>query len=110
EGKALEADRRAEALRMSFYTGPNELDVIPMRLSVSLGPGMLIDTDMERLVRHDILTVLTHAPDLRPALIAAYQAASPEGQRFLAQAVEEIEPEFAPDLRSRGLPRPDNKE
>jgi hypothetical protein len=105
------SDRRlVEALRMSFYTGPNELDVIAMRLSVSLRAGMLVDTDMERLVRHDVFTVLTHAPDLRPALIAAYRQASSQGRRFLEAAVEEIDPRFVPELRSDGVAQPGNKE
>jgi hypothetical protein len=102
--------RAAEALRMSFYTGPNNLDVMAMRLSVSLRAGMLVDTDMERLVRHDVLTVLTHAPALRPALIAAYRQASPAGKHFLAAAVEEIDPRFLPELQSDAAAAPGSRE
>jgi hypothetical protein len=93
--------RATEALRLAYYTGPNEVDLIPQRLLVSVHPEMLADGDIQRLVRHDIRTILTHAANLKPAILAAYQHASPAGKSFLTAAVEEVDPGFVEELLSR---------
>jgi hypothetical protein len=92
--------RAVEALRMSFYTGQNEVELIPRRLRVSVQPDMLADADIRRLASHDVRTVLTNAPNVKPAIIAAYQQASPEGRRFLEEAVGEVDAEFVRELES----------
>jgi hypothetical protein len=92
--------RAVEALRLSFYTGPNEVELIPRRLFVSVQPDMLADPDIERLVRHDIRVALTHAPNIKPAVLAAYRQASPQGKRLLVEAVAEVDAEFVRELQS----------
>jgi hypothetical protein len=92
--------RAVEALRMSFYTGPNEIELIPRRLLVSVQPDMLADPDIERLVRHDIRVALTHAPNVKPAIIAAYRHASPQGKRLLEAAIAEVDADFVHELQS----------
>jgi hypothetical protein len=89
-----------EALRLAYYTGPNEVDLIPQRLLVFVQADMLADADIRRLVRHDIRTILTHAPNMKPAISAAYRQASAEGRRFFAAEVEEVDAAFAAQLQS----------
>jgi hypothetical protein len=92
--------RAVEALRMSFYTGPNEIDLIPRRLLATAQPDMLADADIRRLASHDIQTVLTYAPNVKPAIVAAYRHASPEGRTFLETAVAEVDAAFVRELQS----------
>jgi hypothetical protein len=92
--------RAVEALRMSFYTGFNEVDLIPQRLLVSSQSEMLADADIERLVRHDVELALTAAPTMKPAILAAYRQAPPDGRRFLETAVADVDPGFVPELQS----------
>ena len=42
--------------------------------------------------RRDISVVLTRAPALRPALVAAFRSASPQSKLFAERAVAEIDP------------------
>jgi hypothetical protein len=92
-------------LKMSYYTAPNELALFPLRLNVSLyAKGVIDDAEFQHMVRRDIGDILTRAPALKPALVAAYRSALPEGKVF-AERVSEIDPSisasYAPDIRER---------
>src|SRR6266849_3326451 len=67
-------------LKMSYYTAPNELALLPLRLNVSLHAKEVIDdAELQDMVRRDISVILTRAPALKPALVAAYRSALPQG-------------------------------
>jgi hypothetical protein len=62
-------------LKMSYYTAPNELALLPLRLNVSLhAKGVIDDAELQDMVRRDISVILTRAPALKPALVAAYRS------------------------------------
>jgi hypothetical protein len=92
--------RAAAALKMSFYTGPNEASLIPNRLLVAVRFEALADDEVKLLVRHEVGTIITRRPELKPSIAAAYDDAPPEGKRFLESVVGEVEPNFLPVLRS----------
>ena len=88
------------ALRMSYYTGANETELIPLRLLLAVNSEGLIENDLQQLVRHDIRTIITRKPELKPAISAAYRDAPALGQRFLEDTLKQIDPAMLDKLRT----------
>jgi hypothetical protein len=66
--------------RACCSTVPNELGLFPLRLNVSLhAKGIIDDAELQDMVRRDISVILTCAPALKSALVAAYKSALPPG-------------------------------
>ena len=55
---------------------------------------MISDSDFQQLVRHDLRTIITRKPEMKSAIVNAYQYALPEGQQFVRDALKELDPEF----------------
>ena len=88
-------------LKMSYYTAPNELALLPLRLNVSLhAKGMIDDAELQDMVRRDISVILTRAPALKPALVAAYRSALPQGKVFAERVISEIDPGYLGVVRA----------
>jgi hypothetical protein len=88
-------------LKMSYYTAPNELALFPLRLNVSLHTKEVIDdTELQDMVRRDISVILTRAPALKPALVAAYRLALPQGKAFAERVISEIDPSYLGFVRA----------
>jgi hypothetical protein len=89
-------------LKMSYYTAPNELALVPLRLNVSLhAKGLIEDTEIQDIVRRDISVILTRAPAVRPALVAAYNSAPPQARIFAERVIAEIDPGYLRVVRAR---------
>ena len=87
----------AEALKMSYYTGPSELQLIPLRLLVTVQLDKLDDSELQLLAQRDIRLLFAHQG--KPAVIQAYQSATPAGKHLIEQAIGEIDPSFVEPLR-----------
>ena len=87
----------AEALKMSYYTGPGELQLMPLRLMATVQLDTLSDTELQLLAQRDLRLLLAHRG--KPVVIQAYQSATPAGKHFLEQALGEIDPMFVEPLR-----------
>jgi hypothetical protein len=88
-------------LKMSYYTAPNELALFPLRLNVSLhAKGVIDDAELQDMVRRDISVILTRAPALKPALVAAYRSALPQGKVFAERVISEIDPGYLGVVRA----------
>lgn len=96
-------EKASAALRMSFYTGPNEVQLIPTRLLLSLASPAISDKDFQPLVVHDLRTIVTRKPELKPAISNAYQYASPEGQEFIRDALKDLDPNLLSILPQKRL-------
>jgi hypothetical protein len=96
----------SEALKMSYYTGPSELELIPLRLHLAVLSGAISDSEMSPLVRRDLRLLL--ARKRQPTIVEAYDAASPSGKRAIEQSLGEIDRAAAEALRAstqkRSLP------
>jgi hypothetical protein len=96
-------DRRdpliADALKMSYVVAPADSRLMPVRLATATVDDALADADLRQLVRGDLRLMLIRHPDLRAAVVAAYQRASSRGKDFLEQATASIDPGFMPMLR-----------
>jgi hypothetical protein len=90
----------AESLKMSYLTGPNRAELIPIRLdSVTLHQS-LNDGDLKELARGDVRIILTQRPDQRPALVNDYLRGSSTGKAFLEESARMFDPKFADSLRT----------
>ena len=87
-----------EALKMSYYTGPSELPLMPVRLLVMAQLDETKDSELQLLARRDIRLLITHQG--KPAVVHAFQSATPAGKQFIEQAVIEIDPTFVQSLRA----------
>jgi hypothetical protein len=94
-------DQPSLLLKMSYYTAPNELALFPLRLNVSLhAKGVIDDAELQDMVRRDISAILTRAPALKPALVAAYRSALPQGKAFAERVISEIDPGYLGVVRA----------
>lgn len=88
-----------EALRMAYFTAPNEAELMPMRLDTATRFDALADPDLRELVQGDVRLMLTRQPDQNAAVLAAHRRASSRGKAFLEEAVQTIAPAFLIRLR-----------
>ena len=88
-----------EALKMAYFTAPNDAQLMPVRLDIAGRFDALAIPDVRDLVRNDIQLIMTRRPKLKPAIVSAYRGASDLGKTFLQDAVQSIDPSFVPTLR-----------
>jgi len=88
-----------EALKMSYFTAPNDARLMPVRLDIAGRFDALAIPDVKDLVRNDVQLIMTRRPELKPAIVSAYRRASDLGKSFLQDAVQSIDPSFVPTLR-----------
>lgn len=89
-------------LKMSYYTAPNELNLIPLRLSVALGTDAAVnEPELQDLIRRDLKVAVTAWPALQPAVVAAFQSASAHGRTFAESTISELDPSYLQKMRTR---------
>jgi len=93
--------KASTALRLSYYTGANEVRLIPVRLSLSLALPAISDPDFQQLVSHDLRIIVLRHPELKPAILSAYRNALPAGQQFVQAALKELDPNLISKLEKR---------
>ncbi|MET3332215.1 MULTISPECIES: hypothetical protein [Bradyrhizobium] len=92
----------AAMLKMSWYTAPNELDLLPLRLSVALATdAVLRDFEFRDLIKRDVSLVVTHQPIVSPVLAAAYRSASADGKVYLESLISELGPSYLDKIHAR---------
>jgi hypothetical protein len=87
-------------LKMSYYTAPNAVSLIPLRINIATRTDAITDPDLQILVGGEIRTIITRKPDLKPLIVAAYRNALPEGRRFIEAQVGEFDPGLLAALRA----------
>jgi hypothetical protein len=96
--------RVIEGLKLSYFTGPNEPELTPLRLAVVTRSRAVNDPDIEQFARQDIQTIVRRLPNLRLALAQAYKSASPEGKKFLTGALSELDPDLLKSFGGTAFP------
>ncbi|TWI00714.1 hypothetical protein IQ17_04717 [Bradyrhizobium daqingense] len=92
----------AAMLKMSYYTAPNDLDLLPLRLSVALATDAVVrEPEFRDLIKRDVNLVVAHRPALRPALVSAYRSASADGKTYLESLISEQDPSYLDQVRAR---------
>jgi len=87
-------NRAAAAVKMAYYTGPGELELVPLRLGVALQPELLGDDEIQQLARQEIQTIVSRKPDLKSAVLAAYQRAGAPARKFIEDVASGQDPNF----------------
>jgi hypothetical protein len=88
-----------EPLKMSYFTGPNQAELIPARLNLVSRINSINDPELQELAASDVRAILTRFANLRPLLVTAYVQGSPTGRKLLEDSVKTIDPTFAGPLR-----------
>lgn len=92
----------AAMLKMSYYTAPNDMDLLPLRLSVALATDAVVrELEFRDLIKRDVSLVVTRRPAIRPALVAAHRSASAEGKIYLESLISELDPTYLDNMRAR---------
>jgi hypothetical protein len=89
----------AESLKMSYFTGPNQKDLVPSRLDIATVTNVLSDSDLKELATGDVRAILLRYPDQRQFLIGDYFRGSAVGKTFLEETVKSVDPQFLDALR-----------
>jgi len=82
----------AESLKMSYLTGPNQADLVAIRLEAVTANNALTDPDLRELARSDVRAMLTRLPQQRQTLANDYARASDIGKKFLEESVAAVDP------------------
>ena len=90
----------AALLKMSYYTAPNELALVPLRLHVALGTETR-ESELREMIKRDIGLVLSRLPSLKPALSAAYRSAPANGKILAENLISEIDPGYLKTIRAQ---------
>jgi hypothetical protein len=91
-----------ELLKMSYYTAPNDIKILPLRLNVSLhAAGVIEDDELRDMIRRDVSFILTRAPSLKPNLTSAYRSASQQGKALVEQLIAQIDPGYLGLVRAK---------
>jgi hypothetical protein len=88
----------AESLKMSYLTGPNRAELIPIRLDAVTANNALSDSDLGELARSDVRALLTQLSQ-RGTLLYDYLRASQVGKKFLEESIGTVDPGFVVTLR-----------
>jgi hypothetical protein len=96
-----------ESLKMSYYTGPSEQELIPLRLRLIALSNAIDDVEIRLFVGRDLRVLSTRKQ--QSAIVDAYKAASLRGKRFIEQTLDDIDRPAAESLRTgaQNQPLPD---
>jgi hypothetical protein len=86
-----------EAVRMSYYTGPSELELMPLRLWIAVHSNAFSDIELRDSISREVRLLFTHQQ--KSAIVAAYNAATSLGRDFIEQTIREIDPSAVESLR-----------
>jgi hypothetical protein len=84
---------------MSYYTGPHEEALIPLRLMIAARLDPSADAVLADLFRRELETVMMDRTALRPAIVAAYQQATSQAQHLIEDVATHTDPAFSQTLR-----------
>ena len=87
-----------ESVRMSYYTGPSELELMPLRLWIAVHSDAFSDIELRDSISREVRLLFAHQQ--RSAIVAAYNAAPSVGRQFIEQTIREIDPSAVESLRA----------
>jgi hypothetical protein len=89
-----------ELLKLSYYTGPSNRELVPLRLGTAIRLESFNDFEMRELISRDIRLLLAQKRDAVIAKI--YHTASLNSKNFLDQAIRDIDPSVMDMIRNGG--------
>lgn len=94
-----EGARTTGFLKMSYYTGTNEISLMPRRFLVAAAAGA-DDEELRAMMRGELRTMARRRPKMDSAIEAAWRAGTPQAQALIAATLADIDPHFARRLRA----------
>jgi hypothetical protein len=87
-----------ETLKMSYYTGPSERALVPLRLRTAVQLDGPKDIEMRQFISRDLRMLL--AQKQKSAIAEAYNVASPSEKRFIESTIKDIDPTALDSLQT----------
>jgi len=91
----------ADLLKMSYFTAPNDPQLMPLRLAVAVRTKALSDPVLETLAAGDVRAILLRRKDLADGLIETSRDATDVGRASLQRLVDAIDPQFGASLNAQ---------
>lgn len=91
----------AADLKMSYYTGPSEAALMPLRSRIATRIDLGGDDELQVLVAQDLRTMVLRRPELKPDIAAAYAQASPAGKHLIETTIATLDPALLGTIRGR---------
>ena len=92
----------ANRLNMSYFTGPNEPALTPLRIRIATRSTAIADAELQNQVAQEIRAITLRRQDQKPSLLAAYRDASPEGKQFIETTVGDLDKNLLAEIRALG--------
>jgi hypothetical protein len=86
-------------LKTSYYTGPSEVALIPLRISLAAEPSLAGDAELRSLLESEI-RIVAQQKQMQPLLAQAFRLASPDAQQELRTIVIAVAPELSGALQN----------
>ncbi len=93
--------KAAEALKLSYYAGPYEPSLVPLRLTLALRTEAGSDQELQELVGLEIQRIVMKEPALKPAVMSAYRNAPSRGRALVVSTLQQVDPGFLATLRAQ---------
>jgi hypothetical protein len=87
-----------ELLKMSYYTGPNEQALVPLRLRIAVQLDASKDIEMRQFISRDVRMLL--AQNRKSTISEAYKVASTASKRFIESIIRDIDPPALDSLQN----------
>ena len=82
---------------MSYYTGPSEQALVPLRLRIAVQLDGSKDVEMRQFISRDLRMLL--AQNRKSAIAEAYNVALPSGKRLIELTIKDIDPSALDSLQ-----------
>jgi hypothetical protein len=89
-----------ELLKLSYYTGPSNQELVPLRLETAIRLESFSDFEVRQLISRDIRLLLSQKRDATIAKI--YNTASANAKSFMEQTIRDIDPSAVDKFRASG--------
>jgi hypothetical protein len=86
-----------EAVRMSYYTGPSEVELMPLRLWIAVHSDAFSEIELRDTMSREVRLLFTHQQ--KSAIVAAHNAAPSAARQFIERTIREIDPSAAESLK-----------
>ncbi|MDA9409894.1 hypothetical protein [Bradyrhizobium sp. CCBAU 45384] len=88
-------------LKLSYYTAPNDLALVPLRLAVGLGTNSAVnEPELRDLIRRDVKIAVENQPALRSGFGIAYRSATADGRAFADSLISELDPGYLESMHA----------
>jgi len=90
--------KAGEILKLSYYTGPNEFTLMPLRLLLAAQSDAMSDEELQNLASLELQRIVVQRPDLKPAIALAYKNSRSKGREVIEATLEQADPRFLATL------------